>query len=329
VLPPESLSFELLESIDDLERLAPEWTMLWRRCGADVFEAPAWAIPFARWFVDPGSLRVWSAREGGRLVGVLPFYLHKKRLLLLGSGIGDWLDAPMEVDCRSRIMAGLFGALEEIREQWDACEWQMLREDSVLLRAPEPDGWRSATNVQDVCPFLPLHETLAASLPHSMLVEIEYGRRRAAKIGDVEFELATRDTLEAALENLFQLHGARWEERGGEGVLAKEDVRKFHLEAAARLLELEVLCLLVMKVRGRAAGVFYGFLHRGRMAYYLGGFEPELAKVGPGKLVIAGAMEMAIHGGAKIFDFLRGAEPYKYLWGAADRPGFMRTLTLA
>jgi CelD/BcsL family acetyltransferase involved in cellulose biosynthesis len=79
-------------------------------------------------------------------------------------------------------------------------------------------------------------------------------------------------------------------------------------------------------LEGRILAVDYGFLHARRAYYYLGGFDPEAAKVSPGTLVVAHAIEEAIREGACEFDFLRGQEPYKYKWGAHDRPCFRRVI---
>ena len=48
------------------------------------------------------------------------------------------------------------------------------------------------------------------------------------------------------------------------------------------------------------------------------GLDPSLDKLSLGSLVIERAIERATQSGAPVFDFLRGAEDYKYAWGAAD-----------
>jgi CelD/BcsL family acetyltransferase involved in cellulose biosynthesis len=59
---------------------------------------------------------------------------------------------------------------------------------------------------------------------------------------------------------------------------------------------------------------------RQAVRYYLGGFEPAYARASVGALVVAHALAEAQRHGAREFDFLRGREPYKYAWGAQDRP---------
>jgi CelD/BcsL family acetyltransferase involved in cellulose biosynthesis len=53
---------------------------------------------------------------------------------------------------------------------------------------------------------------------------------------------------------------------------------------------------------------------------YIGGFDPEFALLSPGTLLIGHALDAATAEGATATDFLRGAEPYKYRWGAVDQP---------
>ena len=72
-----------------------------------------------------------------------------------------------------------------------------------------------------------------------------------------------------------------------------------------------------------------GYHAAGRTIFYLSGFDPAFARYSPGKLVVAHAIEQAItRDAARAFDFLRGAEAYKYAWGAVDEPLFRRSLRL-
>jgi CelD/BcsL family acetyltransferase involved in cellulose biosynthesis len=53
--------------------------------------------------------------------------------------------------------------------------------------------------------------------------------------------------------------------------------------------------------------------------FWLSAFRPEAARLGPGKLVIAESIRRSIAAGLGYFDFMVGAEPYKYDFGAVDR----------
>jgi CelD/BcsL family acetyltransferase involved in cellulose biosynthesis len=148
-------------------------------------------------------------------------------------------------------------------------------------------------------------------------------------LGEVRFVAADEGTVEGWLEELFRLHGCRWTGRGEAGVLASEDVRAFHRQAARGLLARGALRLYALTVGGRVAAMYYGMSDHRRAYAYLGGFDPGFRVLSPGSLVIAHAIAEAVREGAREMDFLRGQEAYKYAWGARDRSHSKLTLRRA
>jgi CelD/BcsL family acetyltransferase involved in cellulose biosynthesis len=70
---------------------------------------------------------------------------------------------------------------------------------------------------------------------------------------------------------------------------------------------------------GVTLGVLYGFRWRDHFAYFQSGWRPEAARLNLGTVLVAEAIRFAGEDGARVFDFLRGPEPYKYRFGAVDR----------
>jgi CelD/BcsL family acetyltransferase involved in cellulose biosynthesis len=99
-------------------------------------------------------------------------------------------------------------------------------------------------------------------------------------------------------------------------------VRRFHRDVAHGLVAAGLLRLSALRLDGRIAAVFYGFTAHGRAYYYLGGFDPDFERFSPGTMIVGRAIEDAVREGASELDFLRGREPYKYAWGAQDRPSW-------
>jgi hypothetical protein len=67
------------------------------------------------------------------------------------------------------------------------------------------------------------------------------------------------------------------------------------------------LRLYALNFRDQIAATLYGFSHGGRAFYYLCGFDPEIADLSPGTLMIGHAIEQAIHEGMAEFDFFARA----------------------
>jgi CelD/BcsL family acetyltransferase involved in cellulose biosynthesis len=97
---------------------------------------------------------------------------------------------------------------------------------------------------------------------------------------------------------------------------------------------LGLLRLIALRLDGRVIAVLYGLVdaphiqHR-RWYSYIGGFDPAFAALGPGTLILGHAIDRARAEGMSHFDCLRGAESYKYRWGAIDQPMFALRVTRA
>lgn len=306
-----------------LEALAAPWAALWRRVPqATPFQHPAWLIPWWRAFAH-GDLWVLALYRRVRLVGVLPLSREGDRLLPLGVGVTDMLDALVEEDVP---FAAVLAAIPGLTGCPDI-EFPALAPWSLLLRTTPPPGWSEEGGVTDVCPVLPMPPcagSLGAVLPAGQVRNLRHTTRRAQRAGAVVVEAATPHTAGGMLEDLFRLHAARWSERGETGVLADPAVQAFHRMAVPALAEAGLLRMHRLRIGGRLAAVHYGLGDGRRAYYYLGGFDPELAPLGPGVLAVGHAIAEALREGAAEFHFLRGREPYKYRWGAVDQPSVTR-----
>lgn len=318
--------------------LGPEWRALWRESAdASVFQSPEWLLPWWEVFGND-ALRTVALRSGDRLVGIAPLYVYTepttrdRTVLMLGVSISDHLDLlalPGFADDAARLVLDY---LLDIGDDWDTCDLQGLAERSPMLHACAPGELRATASEDDVCPVLPLPESvdrLAEVVPERLLENVRYYTRRAGKQGALAVEQASGGRVPLALDALRALHGARWRARGESGVLSDATVQRFHRVAAPRLDDADLLRLYVMRIDERVAAVYYGLRDRRRASYYLGGFDPSLRKLSPGTLVVHHAVAQAIAEGARELDFLRGRESYKYLWGARDRPTWRRRLVHA
>lgn len=333
------LTVEELRGPDDLARLQPEWSALWARCPtATPFLSPEWLLPWWR-HVGEGQLWALAFRSGGALVGLAPLYVYQRpasstrELFLLGIGTTDYLDVLFEPAHEAACLEALTAHLAASTSRWDVCDFQQLRPGSPLLRLPAPSGWADRVTPHEACPVLPIPpgtRDLEQCVPRRMLHNLCYYQRRAERRGRVRYERATQENLDELFDALLRLHQARWSTRGEPGVLADPRVQQAHREALLGLLELGALRLYALRLDDRIVASFYGFADPGRpgkrVYYYLGGFDPELEGLSLGTLLIGHALREAVREGAAVFDFLRGSEGYKYLWGAQDQGTYRRRL---
>ena len=314
----------------ELEALAPAWEDLWRRApAATPFQSPAWLLP---WWqeVGDGELRVVLARRSGRLVGLLPMYRQhgSGKLLPLGIGISDYLDGLFAKGDAAAVASALLRRLVD-RRDWRRGELHPLRQGSPLLEARVPPGCGDQILEFDPCPVVEIPagaRDLDEILPGKIRANIRYYRRRAEQAGRVSFETATAATVAELLDALFRLHETRWQQSG---VLADPAIRHFHRAAAPLLLRSGLLRLHALRLDQRVIAATYVLHLRQCTYFYVSGFDPNYGPLSPGTLILGHSIARAIGEGAREFDFLRGGERYKHLWGARERPCYGRMLDRA
>ncbi len=291
-----------------------EWNAAWwrhhggrgRRFLALAFEEGGAAAGFALWWRDPLTAE----------------------LRPLGDGDADYLDIVARPESEHPVALALL--------EWLAGDGGRYRID---IRQARPGGMLAAHlptcqgKVSGATVCVVLGETCpAADLPPTWDEYTgRFGKKRRANIGyyernlrkhfrEVVFSLADADTLPEATEAFFTLHQRRWNARWLPGAFANASARRFHFDMAQSLLAGGHLRLHTLTLDGRIEAALYCF-HKGDTTYYyLGGFEPELARFSIGSVLTARAIRHAIEqDGAAVFDFLRGNESYKYTWGATDR----------
>lgn len=322
------IDIEEVTTVDALETLRPEWSALYERCaGATPFQSPEWLLSWWKYF-GAGELWVLALRRAGAMVGLAPFFLGAwgerglRYLWLIGTGITDRLDLLLEPGLESIGGARIVDHLLRRRDRWDLADFQELGADSPLLTASSTCSLPYRIVPQSVSPRLCLPE---GRIPFQKVLSPIHGRnlrrarRRLEGAGPFHFEQADEQSLPGLLDALFLLHENRWEKREGSGVLGDPTIRAFHREAASGFLKRSALRLDALRFKETIVATLYAF-QKGSVLYcYLSGFDSERAYYSPGAILLEHVIEAAIRSGLREVDFLRGEEPYKYLWGATDR----------
>lgn len=314
---------ELVRDAASLAALEAPWWGLWREAGGTPFTSPAWLVPWAEAF-RPAELRTIALWRDDRLVGLLPLWREDRpdlgrRLLPLGIGLSDLFDVLLDPG-EPGAAASLSAALAALPSDWDLLSLEALPEDAAALGLPFDSGWTRTIDAPDSRAVLALGPGgTFGCLPARQGRKLRMTRHRVARQGGLVVEAGPAEAAEF-LGDLVRLHGLRWETRDEPGVLADPAVLLFHGMALPRLLRAGLARATRLLVGERCVGAYYG-LRDGHAAYgYLGGFDPDFAPISPGALLLGDAIDATCAADLGRFDFLRGREPYKYAWGAVDRP---------
>ena len=322
-------------SFDAQDRTAID-AMIDARPETGVFLSPPW---LSGYFVDPPPRTeqgVLLLRDATQLRGMVPLALCRTfthtRVRLVGGGLGsDRLDMlaqrGFEAMCADACLAWLretFGPRGFVLELRDVCSTSALWGAIHRSAMDRADGLIVQPRELYPLPFLRLgtDAPIADGAPaEKTLRSIEKHRRLLARRFRIEVRLLTdvADVLDAFGELTALLH-ARW--RGGDesSVLDDPRIARFHRHVLPQLLAAGRLRMIRTTADGRTIAVFYGLAAGTWWGYYLAGYDRERAgRVHLGQVTLATAIEMAAAEGATEFDFLKGAEPVKYLWPVHER----------
>jgi len=330
-----------VHEIDDdrrLGELTPEWDDLLGRCShAGIFQTPEWLLTCRRFFGRGSRLTALAVRDGERLVGLAPLEIARmygsplRRLRFIGTGRSDYLDIIADDRSNEDVLQAIFTWLTEHQSRWDVIDLQEIPEDECgsmgvwgygCPGTPIPPYSHTPTLShsllpQELCPYMPLAPTweeTIAGIGKKTRYNLGYYERLMRRRFEVEIGLLDSGQLNEGLEALFRLHTERWKKRWLPGVLSGDHTRAFHRELASRFLERGRLRFHALRLDGEIKAVLYCLAYKSRTYYYIGGFDPELAKYSLGTVLTGHAIRHAVEEGCTEFDFLRGDEKYKTLW---------------
>ncbi|NNE73930.1 MAG: GNAT family N-acetyltransferase [Acidimicrobiales bacterium] len=143
--------------------------------------------------------------------------------------------------------------------------------------------------------------------------------RRKVEAAGISLEtIPPGSVTEAHLRTLFALHATR-SNMADRSTSFDDSLLAFHAQLAAAATDQFGPGLVVARRDADIVGMLYGFWAGSTFAYYQSGWQPDLADLNLGTVLVAQAIGDARAAGATRFDLLRGAEPYKYRFGAVDQ----------
>jgi CelD/BcsL family acetyltransferase involved in cellulose biosynthesis len=274
-------------------------------------------------------------REGGLLRGMVPLAITRTRtharISLLGGGAGsdrvDLLAARgYEARCADLFLSWLadsFGPRGFVLQLNDVPGssplWAAIHRAGIERRHPVVLLPREIHPV----PYLDLMEPgsrLSSEGTARGSTSLARHRRWLEQRGRLRVE-TPRDCAEvmSAFDILVRFLCLRWRGHGG-SVLDDPRAERFHRRVLPLLFAEGRLRMIQLSVDMRPIAVYYGVALGTWDGYYLAGYDREWAgRIHLGRITLATAIDLAVQRGAAEFDFLKGAEPTKYLWRVRER----------
>ena len=336
---PSGIAVRVATSTEEFAELAPAWNRLHDEAeAASVFSSWMWLYEWWRSYGAGRPLRLLVARQGEAVVGVLPLYLDAARelrmpvrlLRLVGTGGDTHPDDLGPVLALGREEPAALALARAALRLPGADVWLFSDIDprsafSVALEAAARErGMATARGGGERIALAELPESwprFLQSLSRDQRWRMRRARRRLAERHAARFFVwHDAATLDAAVERLAELHRRRWAAAGaGSESFASAAYIAFHRSVVKSFFGRRWLRLYCLEVDGEIGAMLYCYRFRNRVYLMQAGFDPKLARLGVGKVLLGHALEHAIAEGNEAFDFLRGEHRYKEQLATAHR----------
>jgi CelD/BcsL family acetyltransferase involved in cellulose biosynthesis len=308
-----------------LDQIVGDWTALARALPQSIpFDHPAWHRAWWAHFGGSRSPIYLALHDGETFTGVLPLMQAGDTVTIAGDPeICDYTSFPIHAGPHEDVPPELFGAVDAL--PWRTFHVWGLPEDAAALPAlrrwGEARGYHVEEDFEAVCPRIALPPDWDAYLASLGKKDRHELRRKMRRFEQAGAEVAVRTfcseaEVNAALATFFHLHRVS---HRGKAVFMTADMEAFFRAMACGLAAEGIVRLVQIDIDGTAVASLLGFVAGDELLLYNSGYDPAYATASVGIVSKALTIQAAIADGFSAFDFLRGAEPYKYDLGAVDR----------
>jgi CelD/BcsL family acetyltransferase involved in cellulose biosynthesis len=303
-------------------------------------EEPVAIVPLMhRHFVEPRDAETHTTIRHGAELPLTSVAPDAKTIFFGASYHADYatiLGAPADLAAVADALADRFASDAPIDPahpmDWDVIDLRRLRCGDPTAAAlagafgarERTAGWTMNLEREDVCPVAEIpagidFDGYLATLTKHHRHEIRRKVRRALAVGEIT--LVDSPDPVADLDVFIDMHQRKWGDEGLFPPTPGGDQSRLFLRRLFELLGSSgPLRLSFLHVGERRVGASIHFETPEALYFYNAGIEPDARHLSAGVLLVERLMRRAIEGGLKRFDFMRGDEPYKYEWGAADEP---------
>jgi CelD/BcsL family acetyltransferase involved in cellulose biosynthesis len=320
------VSVQLSEGKEAIEAVAGEWESLVGDSFTAAFSRPGWFLAAIDVF-HPDKIVVITAREGTRLVGVLPL----ARIRTDARGLFFTLvTPPARGDYNALIVSPELAAAVIPAMLERAFEYYGRRGVYWFPNIPDTDPSLEVLRAFFAAHHMPWVEEreqapqlrfdslefpeVEKAWPASHRKDVRRQRKRLAEQGPVSlWQPATIAEAEPVLEEFFRVHDEKWLSQGFPGMFQNPKMRE-HFRAILKRLWGRGAHFSTLRCGSTDISYNFGFLSGGWVQWYRPSYRSEFGGYSPSKIHIAMLIEQACESHGQGFDFLLGAETYKVLW---------------
>ncbi len=313
------MQIEIIENLNDIFELKPEWDALFEKASPGLFIHHSWVYQNYKHF-QPGSRKlvvVYGDRR--KLIGVFPFAIKNFNIKFLkyrvlahgGSAVTDYSQFMVDPDVNRRLMIRrvLHKLIELQPSNWDFFKIDNLSDDddtSNLFRNLMLQTLYAGDTATDITPIIVYnHEYQEAK----KIANIQRLFRKIHNSCIVQHRVGT-EISDQSMAEFCRLHRKSYPDSDFDTSNAQEFYKNLIEDSDFS----DHVCLTSIELEGRMIAGHFGFQDRRVFYYYVPGYDKQFSEYGPGQYLLWNLINMANEKNVQEFDLLRGSERYKFNW---------------
>ncbi len=330
--PANNLSLTVRWDAEIDDELATDWDALLAHSDANiVFLTSGWLRAWHETLGRGATVLFGHVRCDGQLIGAAAFQMSRGVIEFAGKGPSDYADFIIHESVGEPLRAAIIARLLQLaRQETPGFRYFKLGRLQPESKTPHAItahvyGFHGTAIGHVDAPFMDMRH-VDDRLRKKSLRRHERGLERRG-IVTVETLVAPDDVLPQLDQFFFDQHVARWKSADVASLFTQSVNRDFYRAATRRLGATGQIRFMVIRLDGAPIAAHFGFLQAGRFIWYKPCFDPALAKLSPGEVLIKKLLERAHEERAIEFDFTIGSEPFKYRFSSGVREVFYLHVT--
>jgi len=328
----EKYKISVLTSLDHLKKIGPEWNELLRSSQADtVFLTWEWQYSWAEAYLGKDNqLFVLAIFLKDKLIGLAPWYIRKskefglpiKNICFIGTpeSASDYLDVIIPRGKEKEITAVIYKYLFSINTNvWDILMLRDIPSDSRFLQHfleyLEQDGKYVEISYSSFCPITILPKTrddFLLGLSPNRRQQYKRHLRLLEKEGDIRFHSNSKPDLRE-IDDFFSFYDKVTN-------FSSKDVKPVIEKLLSNCCLKEIIKINTLYSGEKKLAALLHLKHQQTLFMYLMAIDKgQFPKISVGNIAVGMCIEDGLQCQCRIYDFLKGAENYKFHWANSSK----------
>ena len=289
-----------------------------------VFVLPPWLEVWWRQFQPKAELYLGVVRQQSDIIGIAPLQVKERGAFFIGStDVCDYMDFIVVPGMESQFFNVI---LDDLRQRGISyLDLRSLRPDSTvvtnLVGIARNRGYEVSCHQDAVSVGLDLPPTwneYLGMLTGQQRREVRRKLRRLGEMGSLGYRVVEdKSAVHGVMDTFLNFFS---ESRQEKAAFMTERRESFFRAMAETMAEIKLLRLGILELEAMPVAMLTCFDYNDSVYLYNSGYDPQYRSLSVGLLSKALCIKDSIEKGVKKFDFLKGAEAYKYHLGGKEIP---------